>query len=199
MKGKLRISKKSEYVDDNMLHGNDYAFFHRPLHLSVPPRWYQNLIGSATRSVDIWDPYFNYNLESNHDDCRVFKFLSKSVKLRYLMVAGDKKFEEDFVRWEPVIAGNIIPSLKSGMEIRFSYISEGDDLGKFWTFHDRFLMIDCNRIFLIGGSLGYHLSSIASTGMYELKDGDDKALVKEMFETYWTFSKNQNHVKKVAL
>lgn len=199
MKGKIRISRQSEYVDDNMLHGNDYAFFHRPQHLSVPPRWYQHLIGSATRSIDIWDPYFNYNPNDNHDDCRIFKYLNNSIKFRYLVVEGDKKFGENFDKWEPVISSNVITSLKTGMEINFSYISEGDDLGKFWIFHDRFLIIDSERVFLIGGSIGYHLSSIASTGMYELKDGDDKALVKDMFETYWTFSKNQNHVKMIAL
>ena len=199
MKGKIRISKKSEYEDDNMIHGNDYAFFHRPLHLAVPPRWYQFLISSATRCVDIWDPYFNYNLDNNHDDCRVFRYLNNSVRFRYLVVEGDVQFEKDFQKWEPVIASNIPSSLKADMEISFSYISGGDELGKLWVFHDRFLIIDNERVFLIGGSLGYHLSSVASTGIYELKDSDDKALVKDMFETYWTFSKKQNHVKKIAL
>ena len=115
------------------------------------------------------------------------------------MVEGDVQFEKDFQKWEPVIASNIPSSLKADMEICFSYISEGDELGKLWVFHDRFLIIDKERVFLIGGSLGYHLSSIASTGIYELKDSDDKALVKDMFETYWTFSKKLNHVKKIAL
>ena len=199
MKRKVFISKTSEYADDNMMHGDGYAFFHRPKFPALPPRWYMNLVEMATRSVDIWDPYFNYNDKEVSSDCRVFNHLRRSIKLRYLMVKEKTLFDEKVKVWEPEIANAIPKAVKAGTEVTLAHISTNDDLGKKWEFHDRYLIIDGERVFLIGGSLGYHLTSIASTGMFEMTQDADKRLVKDMFEEYWTFAKSRNHYKELAL
>ncbi len=199
MKRKVVISKSSEYADDNMIHGGGYAFFHKPQYPALPPRWYMNLVESATRSVDIWDPYFNYNKNEAANDCRVFNHLRSSVKMRYLMVEEKTSFDDKVRMWEPEIANAIPKAVKAGTEVAFAYISTNDDLGKWWEFHDRYLIIDGERVFLIGGSLGYHLTSIASTGMYELTEDADRRLVKDKFEEYWAFARKRNHFKEMAL
>jgi len=199
MKGIVKISRTAEYDEDNMNHGTNYAFFHRPQCQSLPPRWYQRVISSATRSIDIWDPYFNYNDNDEDNDCRLFKYLRCSVKMRFLVVESDDKFNSKFRDWEPSIANMITTALKPGMDISFSYISPNTELGAKWEFHDRFLIVDNDRVFLVGSSVGYQLSPKASTGMYELINDEDKKLVTDMFELYWTFAKNQKHLKQIAL
>ena len=199
MKGKVRINKLAEFDEDNMEHGKYYAFFHRPRYQALPPRWYERLLDSAQRSVDIWDPYFNYNTNYNDNDCRIFKHLKNSVKFRYLMVEDDGKFEGKVSTWEPVIANMIAPALKPGMDVTFAYISPNTDFGAKWEFHDRFLIIDDDRFFLVGSSVGYHLSSKASTGIFELTEDEDKSLVKDLFDMYWEFARKQKHLKRIAL
>lgn len=199
MKGRVKISTLAEFDEDNMEHGKYYAFFHRPRHQTLPPRWYERLLGSATRSVDIWDPYFNYNTNYDDNDCRIFRHLKNSVKLRYLKVEDDGKFEGKVSTWEPVIANMISPALKPGMDVVFAYISSNTDFGAKWEFHDRFLIIDEERFFLVGSSVGYYLSSKASTGIFELTEDEDKSLVKDLFDMYWSFARKQKHLKKIAL
>lgn len=199
VKRKVFISKKAEFANDNMLHGENYAFYHRPNYPALPPKWYVNLIESATRSVDIWDPYFNCDDKDATSDCRVFNYLRNYLKLRYLMVKEKPVFDEKIKVWEPEIANAIPKAVKAGMEVTFAYISKHDDFGLMWEFHDRYLIIDGERVFLIGGSLGYHLAPIASTGMYELKEEADKNLVIEKFNEYWAFAKKRNHYKELAL
>jgi hypothetical protein len=199
MKRRVTINKSSEFADDNMIHGKSYAFFHRPKYPALPPRWYMTLVELARRSVDIWDPYFNYNQNDVASDCRIFNHLRNSLKFRYMLVKEKADFDKKVQTWEPEISNAIPKAVKNGTEVTLACISTSDDLGKKWEFHDRFLIIDGERVFLIGGSLGYHLSSIASTGIFELMDEEDKNLVKDMFELYWTFAKTRNHYKEIAL
>ena len=199
MKGKVKINKRIEFADDNMKHGENYAFYHRPESQSLPPRWYKKLIESAQRSIEIWDPYFNYKPEDSIDDSRLFGYLRSSLKVRYLAIDGKGSFEEKMRACEPLIGSIVVPTLKTGMDIQFGYITTGDDFGKYWEFHDRLLIIDNVRFFLIGSSIGYHLESKASTGIYELKDNEDQRLVREMFDAYWAFAQNRNQFRKIAL
>lgn len=199
MKGKIRVSRKSEFEDDNMLHGETYALFHRPAHIATPPLWYQRLLGTATRSVEIWDPYFNYDLNKGDDDCRIFRYFRHSVSIRYLMMESKGNFDERMRICETIISGMIPNGLKCGMNIVFSYISEGDEWGKWWSFHDRFLIIDKERVFLVGSSVGYQLDSKGTSGICELHEEQDKAIVMDYFDDYWKLSISQGHSKEIML
>lgn len=199
MRGKIRVRYTSEFVGDNLQHGMQYAFFHKPNYPSLAPKWYQKLLASARKSVDIWDPYFNYDTAQNDDDTKLFAYLTHPVEVRFLMVDDKNSFETRMRNSEPQIA-NIIPAgIKNGMNISFSYISTGVELEKMWEFHDRYLIIDSERVFLVGSSVGYHLVSKATTGMCELYDESDKRLIIDRFDDYWTFSDLHHHVKKLSL
>lgn len=196
---KIVYKKTKEIDDDNMIHGKNYAFFHRPLNATIGPQWYLRVVGEATRSIDIWDPYFNQ--DTNNDDSRLFNYVKHPVKIKFLMAKSAVTFINAFNSWENTISSYFPKGLKVGSEVELGYIDDNgsDVLNSKWKCHDRFLIVDEKRMFLVGSSLGYHLRSINSTGMYELQDKEDKDIVKEMFGKYWQFAQSHNQVKTVTL
>ena len=54
-----------------------------------------------------------------------------------------------------------------------------------FQFHDRFLIIDQKTTYLIGSSIGYHIESNQSTGIYMVNDDLSADFIKEIFVEYW--------------
>lgn len=163
---------------DNMYHGKHYAFFHHPEMMTSEPLMYKNLVASATRSVEIWDPYFN------DTDTELFSYLQNNTKVKVLLCTTKPLFlSKAPSMWK--LSSNIQLTGKSGVQIMFGCVDKGNNTYKVWEWHDRWLIIDDERVFLIGSSLAYYLKPINTTGIYELKSEEDKELVKEMFKKYW--------------
>ena len=64
-------------------------------------------------------------------------------------------------------------------------MSRGDEKHNGWIFHDRFLIIDECDVYLIGSSIGWHLSSQESTGVFRVKDQGTKDFIRSLYNEYW--------------
>ena len=161
-----------------MYHGKYYAFYHHPEKLYDEPLLYKSLITSAKLRVEIWDPYFN------DDDTAVFSWLSNNVKVKVLLFSTKETFtNKASSKWNLSTAVQI--SSKRGVEVTFGCVDKGNILYKEWEWHDRWLIIDDDRVFLIGSSLSNYLLPNHTTGICELTADEDKELVKDMFKKYW--------------
>ena len=167
----------SSLLADNMYHGKHYAFYHHPDRINDEPLLYKNLVSSATRSVEIWDPYFNDN------DTEIFSHLKDNVQAKVLIFYSKEMFRSRTTQLK--LLTTIKLSGKSGVKVRFGCVDRGNATYKEWEWHDRWLIIDEKQVFLVGASISSHIKPNHTTGVYELQEDEDKELVKEMFKKYW--------------
>ena len=160
---------------DNMRHGQNYSFYLRKQGITVPPLMYANLIASATSRIIIWDPYI-------HDaDMQIFSNLNHAVDITLLTHGSSQS-------WPPKIS-NIVTRIKQSVPDEFKentslsalYINKDNS----WLFHDRFLIIDDSDFYIIGSSVGYHITATQSTGIMEISSDLDKTIIWDAYnETY---------------
>lgn len=179
-------------VADNMKHGVNCAFFIRNAVDQAPPSYYRNLIASAELKIVIWDPYF-------HDtDARIFSVLTHTLNVTILTKKSGQRKAKYFEDCENAIISNVPDAVKSGCNF-FLYFVDTDRHSEVWQCHDRFLIIDDSRVFIIGASIAHHLEVHDSTGIYEVVEDEDKALIADAFQRTLTQSQHGNTYKKITL
>ena len=67
-------------------------------------------------------------------------------------------------------------------------INDGD-----WIFHDRFLIIDQIKVYLTGSSIGSHVKSHDSTGIFMISDSETATFIISLFNEYWK-NANRNEI-----
>lgn len=185
-------------VEDYMEHGSHYAFYKMAFMSAHIPLYYGNIIQTAKRTVSIWDPYFNISEED--DDSRIFSYQTTGLKWRFLMNKCKRdNFKTCAASWETNIRHQVPYTHKSNTEIEFRNFNDDG----VWSFHDRFLIIDGEtkdcKVYLVGGSVSFHLRAIHATGICELEDEDDKKLVKDMFDLYWKNARKYGENYQIAM
>ena len=78
----------------------------------------------------------------------------------------------------------ILPSKNCRFGLRVINTGDIANQGNYF-FHDRFLIIDEADVFLVGSSIGYHIQSKQSTGIYKVYSTDAKEFIKSIFKHYW--------------
>lgn len=167
---------------------NEYWFYHKGSYPQENPLLYQQIIDNATSEIIIWDPYFNIqdndqNIFLNIDNNITIKILTSKSIFRNTTYLNDLKNALKMIITES-------KNCRFGLRV----INETDPHnhgGRF--FHDRFLIIDDTDIYLIGSSIGYHLKSQQSTGIFKVLNFDTKTFIKSIFKHYWDNS-NQNEI-----
>lgn len=169
---------------------NEYWFYHKDTYPSDNPLLYQELIDNASTEIIIWDPYFN--VAPPHADQNVFANIKNEITIKILTL---KKMNGTFSYLTDVhnaVKAVIAPAKDCRFGLR---VVNKDDVtnqgGRF--FHDRFLIIDRTNAYLIGSSLGYHLKSQKSTGIFKVSNPDTKDFILSIFKEYWN-SSNQHEI-----
>ena len=159
-----------------------YWFYHKGSYPNDNPLLYQQLVDNASNEIIIWDPYFNVN--PPHNDQDIFVNISNNITIKILAYKGldrSSTYLNDVVNSLKII---IPPSKNCRFGLRV--INKGDisNHGQRF-FHDRFLIIDNSEVYLIGGSVGYHVKSEMSTGIFKVSNAETKDFIKSIFKHYW--------------
>lgn len=169
---------------------SEYWFYHKDTYPSDNPLMYQDLIDNATDEIIIWDPYFN--VKPPNADQNVFTNIKNDITIKILTLKGLDATLSYLTDVHNAVKAVIAPAKDCRFGLRV--INKGDVAnqgGRF--FHDRFLIIDSTTVFLIGSSLGYHLKSEQSTGIFKVTNPDTKDFILSIFQEYWN-SSNQHEI-----
>ena len=169
---------------DNMEHGPNYSFYLRKQNVSgnVAPRLYCNIIASATRKIEIWDPYVH------ESDMAIFANLNYPVDITILTLFSNQQRTNRFTSLERSLKQNVPTEFLTNTSFRLAFVDKSrhrsDATGE-WQFHDRFLIIDDEEYYIIGSSITYHLTAKQSTGIMRVEHDGDKSIIRDAFnETY---------------
>ncbi len=169
-------------TSDFMLHGDDYAFFDYSDHETDLPTMYGDLLASAESKICIWDPYFNANKGAS--EFFVFSRIANGIKIELLShgTTQNRRIQDSIQH----VRNNLDTSISRSVRIEFFWIST-DRYANKYSVHDRFLIIDDTRFFIVGSSWGYHSNvngERGSTGIFEVKKDNDKNIIKIMYNKY---------------
>lgn len=167
---------------DYMIHGDDYAFFDYSDHETDLPTMYGDLLASAESKICIWDPYFNANKGTS--EFFVFSRVSNRIKIELLShgTSQNRRIQDSIQH----IKNNLDSSIVNSVQIEFFWISTDRHANKY-SVHDRFLIIDDSRFFIVGSSWGYHSNAAGerkATGIFEVKKDNDKNIIKTMYNKF---------------
>jgi hypothetical protein len=164
---------------------DQYWFYHKGSYPNDSPLLYQELVDNATNEIIIWDPYFN--IKSPNADQNIFANIQNNVTIKILTFKGLDRNQTYLTEVKNALK-TIIPPTK---DCRFGLrvINTGDVVNQGSRFfHDRFLIIDETKVFLVGSSVGYHVQSEQSTGIFKVSNPDTKEFIKSIFQYYWNNS-----------
>jgi hypothetical protein len=160
----------------NMLKGEHYHFYCKPDGGGVAPILYQHVLGLAEHKVWVWDAYFH------QPDGAIFgAFTHSGVEVK---IITEPKVPIEAFKSGCVAAMETAMSaaVKVGCSVT---IAQAKAAFADWKNHDRFLIVDESRVYLIGSSVSYYLSVGESTGAYEVTSVADKDLIIKAFNYYW--------------
>jgi hypothetical protein len=160
---------------------SEYWFYHKDSFPNDPPILYKQLIDNAHDEIIVWDPYFN--VQPNVADEQIFQNIRSDITIKILTCKG--------VDSENTYLTNVLNAMKTiispDRDCRFGLrvVDKGDINQAGYQFHDRFLIIDNQEVYLIGSSLGYHVKEHLSTGIFKVLNADTKEFIKSIFKDYW--------------
>jgi hypothetical protein len=173
----------------NMLHDGigKYWFYHRPSDPSQKPGLYKSIVTNAQYSIDIWDPYFHVSGKSNPDHL-VFDSINDDIKIRILTSKGLSDGRVNYLEEVYDAIKLLIPASKN---ISFCVGVINTFRKRDWKFHDRFLIVDRNEVYIIGASVEFNHSSLESCGIYKITTPETANFINIQFDTYWNQTEKQ--------
>ena len=163
------------------IEGN-YAYFEKKD--GVEPNYYQLLLSKATNKIIIWDPYFD---QKDHE---LFEHVNHDhVKVEILTICRDNQGKSDVQG----LTRDIKNTLNHGgfpnctVKVRgFKNNPPRTRNGKFFKFHDRFLVID-NVCYLVGASMKNQRTTDKSFGIYRVTNTDEVSFVNNNYRNCLNF------------
>ena len=172
-------------------YGEDYAFY--DARSGLKPDYYQKILATATTSIQIWDTHFRPD-----EDWKVFKKVkSPNLRITILTICDEKYYSIDDVK---KMANKIINQLDSAVLTSTLTIFAFHDKCRrqkiMW--HDRFLVIDDAKFFLIGPSLNNQVGSNTSFGIHYLSKSKDIDLLKRKLHSFFSQTGNASLRHKIT-
>lgn len=163
----------------NFVDGKYYHLYDRML-TDRAPGLYRKLLSEAKNTIAIWDPHY---YECNGD---LFDAIHQDgIKIDILTICyrGEEKNElEDFAH---VILNAIDECDVPSCQVWINALAPQYLRQTHWTeWHDRYLIIDDTRVFLVGASIDAQETTRKSFGIYELSDIDDINCVMDAYNSY---------------
>ena len=175
------VNGSTNFVDGKYYHFYDYGL------TDGEPLLYRQLLANAKKSIMIWDPHYS------NVDVELFSDIHQDgiyIEVLTLCEAGEAKSAMD------AVAEDILDSLDE--DINTCMVNVIALMPKYqrkvpWTeWHDRYLIIDVNNVYLVGASLDAQNYTSKSFGIYQLTESVDINLVLKSYEAY------RNSVKDVS-
>lgn len=164
-------------------YGEDYAFY--DARTKLVPDYYQRILASATKSIEIWDTY------SRVDDWQVFKDVRCPDLTITINTICDREYfatEQDVKDLANAIKNNLHSDVAK-MTLRVTAVLDKYRYDKnLW--HDRFLVIDDTYYYLVGPSVNNQYGSTLSFGILFLSKVKDSDLLKRKLRSYNTILGN---------
>lgn len=165
----------------NFVDGKYYHFYDR-MQTDKPPGYYKKLLSEAEETIVIWDPHYS--------QCRgeLFSVIDKNgIYIEILTICNNGDTKEDIEGFGNMILDAIDDADVPNCQVKIfalmpRHLRSWRCPGTEW--HDRFLIIDNNKVFLIGASLDAHELSNKSHGVYQLTETDDINLVIDSYNAY---------------
>ena len=171
--------------------GEDYAFY--DARTGIVPDFYQKILATTTRSIKIWDTHFRPEY-----DGEVFQKVTCTNLEIWLMTISDR----DYYKPEDVnnLANGIMENLPDTVTTCKLTIFAMSDWSRFHRklWHDRFLVIDDERYYLVGASMNNQVGSSTSFGIHYLSHRADKEVLKKKLASYNNVTGDTRNVIKVT-
>lgn len=159
---------------DGFVHGENYHFY-MPSTRQYPPQLYQQLLSTANSCIDIWDPYFTkeaahvFDLVQNKDGLHINILTRQSID----------KTRKDFDEFIDEVK-NILKRNKNINTHYHGYFYTKKKFDTIW--HDRYLIIDKEYVYLVGTSIDEQINPVKSFGIHQIEKKGDKVLILKKFE-----------------
>lgn len=163
----------------HFLDGKYYHFYDRLLTKDAP-ELYMDLLESAQSSIVVWDPHYS--------QCKpeIFSVVQNNgIHIEVLTVCENWESKNDMYAFADKIRNAVDSAAVPECHVYVNALSHRDLRLCHWTeWHDRYLIIDNTKVFLVGSSLDAHYETRKSYGIYELTETEDINLVIDAYNAY---------------
>ena len=176
----ITLPRDAEVVDDApsfVQSGGNYMFYDRRTTFRKPNA-YEKLIASANRSIWVWDPY----LDSDNFPRLFAKVEAKTIRIEILTTLALHKSKDDLQTITTNIRDEVLDTCTSCDVVGIAYYKQ--------DWHDRYLIIDEQKVYLVGASMDAHRDSNKSYGIYEVTEPKDIGFIIQKYTDY-----RDNYVK----
>ena len=163
----------------HFLDGKYYHFYDRRL-TDDTPKLYMDLLESAQSSIVIWDPHYS--------QCKpgIFSVVqTDGIRIEVLTVCEGWENKKDMDAFADKILCAIDSIVVPECHVFVNALAPRDWRRFHWTeWHDRYLIIDNSKVFLVGSSLDAQYDTRKSFGICQLAETDDINLVIDAYNAY---------------
>ena len=175
------VNGSTNFVDGKYYHFYDFGL------TDGEPLLYCQLLANAQNSIVIWDPHYR------NVDVDLFSDIHQNgiyIEVLTICEVGEAKSDMD------AFAEEILDSLDEDINtcvVNVIALMPKSQRKASWTeWHDRYLILDGNKVYLVGASIDAQNYTNKSFGIYRLTEVDDINLVLKSYEAY------RNSVKDVS-
>jgi len=161
---------------------DNYWFYHKDSDPVNEPLLYKELLNSANNKIEVWDPWVN----TCQNEFEIFNSIKENITVKFLTLKKlNKPCNSNYLSEIETEFKNAVSHL-TNVRLGIRVINESDPSNnENWFFHDRFLIIDRQKVYLIGSSIGWHTKSIGSTGIYKIQGSETIEFIIAIFDEFW--------------
>lgn len=171
----------------NFVDGKYYHFYDRMLVADEDvPGLYQQLLASAKQTIAIWDPYYYKNCNGIFGDIQ-----QDNIYIEILTICQGLDMKPDINDFANKVMKSIDKKKVPHCKVRVYAFSPSNTKMYPWKkWHDRFLIIDNARVYLVGSSMDSQVladngkNTSYGFGIMEVTEHDDLDLIKKSYERY---------------
>lgn len=171
----------------NFVDGKYYHFYDRMLIADEDaPRLYQQLLASAKQTIAIWDPYYYENCKELFCDIQ-----QDDIYIEILTICDGWEKKPDMINFAMKVMNSIDKTIVPHCKVRvFAYLPWKSNMFPWEKWHDRFLIIDNTKVYLVGSSMDSQVladngkNTSYGFGIMEVTELDDLDLIKRTYENY---------------
>ena len=188
---KIPASSSEVTIPSGFEYGEDYAFY--DARTSIIPDYYQKILSTATKSIQIWDTHFR----PEYDGLVFSKVTCPNLKIQIMTIC-----DKDYNTQQDVnnLANGIMENLPDEVKVCTLTVYALSDWSRFHRklWHDRFLVIDDDKYFLVGASMNNQSGSTTSFGIHYLSKKADWEVLKKKLDSYTSVTGDTRNVIKVT-
>jgi len=160
----------------------DYWFYHKDSFPLNEPLLYKELLNGANSKIEVWDPYIN----TGQNEFEIFNSIKEDITVKFLTLKKlNKPCNANYISAIETEFKNAVSHL-TNIRLGIRVVNESDPPNnENWFFHDRFLIIDREKVFLIGSSIGWHCKSNGATGIFRINDSATIEFIIAIFDEFW--------------